>query len=427
MSDLDDLKAELAVFCSANPDASIDQLEVKEGSSSFVIVKPWNDDSVEVIFPEVKEERDRLVASLNKITLFPKFSAVYFPELSVLEVFFSAFRLHENSVEVIGRNFIFKFEGTEHDCSFQRTSDDALCLAQYSFSKRTSVTNYRNISSFHRFMREEDDKVRSRLFGEPISFRISNVSNDEDKIVHLAENLNFYMSFFDIKTPRVLIHDDDIESSIAASVRYRSSEFPKIIEATPLDENVLSFWRGAFHGNELLKFMLYFRIIEYVSLSYASEKVRRKVTRIISRPDFRADFISATNEIIELFNASDSKVVEDFQRFTFTVAECVDPKILWKEIEANKAAFSTDFVCDGGFCIKALVASGTEYEEFAKPPKLEQFARQMREIRNALSHGKDFPRDGVFRPTKRNLAALRPWAILAEIAAGDILVSQLSG
>lgn len=426
MSDFDDIKAKLNPFCISNPCVSFDEIEVKEGQASFVIGKPWNDDSVEIVLPEEEGERNELVSTLNRVRLFPKFSAVYFPETSVFEVLFSAYKLPESSSEVIGRSFAFNFEGEKYECSFTRTSEDVLSLSKHTFPKRNSETNYRNVVSFHRFARDQDDKVRNRLFGTPISFCISNVPNDEDQIVHLAENLNFYMSFYDIKTPRVLIHDDDITSSVSANVRYRSTSFPAVIEAIPLDENILSFWRGAFQGNELLKFMLYFRIIEYTSLSYANEKVRRKVLRLISKPNFRADLTGSAAEVLELFNASDNKVVEDFQRFTFTVAECVDPKVLWKEIEANKDVFAKDFICDGGFCIKALVASGASYADFSKPTNLEQFARQLREIRNALSHGKDFPRDGVFRPTKRNLAALRPWAILAEIAAGDILVSQLS-
>lgn len=425
MKSLEQIKQDLTQFLEQNDTSSLDTIAVAKGTVRNVVQNPWGDDSLEFVLPDDDKSFSEICAVLNKLVFFPKFSAIYFPETKIFEVIFTAFQLPEQTAQIIGREFDFNLSGRYHRCKYSRSSSELLEIAKYFQPKRTSISNYRNLASFHRLSVETDETVRERLFGEPISFFISNVPNDEDEIVGIVENLNFFMSYYDLKSPRILIFDDDVSSSVNSSVRYRNSEFPNVIDAPCIDENLLSFWRGAFQGNELLKFMLYFRIIEYASTSYASELVRRRVLQTIKRPEFRSDLEVSASALLEIFNATDSKVVDDFQRFLSTVRENIKVEVLWREIEAQKEFFATDFDCDGGFCIKALVSSDTTIESF-RTKGVDAFARQMRDIRNALSHGKDFPRDGVFRPTKRNLDALRPWAILAEIAAGDVVVGKLN-
>ena len=89
------------------------------------------------------------------------------------------------------------------------------------------------------------------------------------------------------------------------------------------------------------------------------------------------------------------------------------------------SAISERRQCDGGFCLEPLIDKSSTIEQF-RPKGVENFSRQIREIRNVLSHGKDFPRDGVFRPTRRNLRLLRPWVSLMALASGEVVLGRVS-
>ena len=354
------------------------------------------------------------------------FSAIFHRADKLFEVIYTAYKPSPRQIEVADRQFSFILDGSEFQCNFGESSADLLNLSKFSFPRQISETRYRNIQSFSRFSLETDDKIRNRLFGKPTSFFVSGVENcDDEYLRHLISNLNFYMSYFDLKTPRILIHEDAVETSTGSSVRYRENKFPKKIDAKAIDENLLSFWSEAFAGDEIVQFMLYYRIIEYASTSYSSDLLRKRVIRAISRPSFRADFTQSVDDIIELLNASDTKVVDGYQRFMGTLTGNVMPEAVWSEISKNQDFFSEKFECDGGFVIEPLISKDTTLSTFSLNG-VENFGRRIKDIRNVLSHGKDFPRDGVFRPTKRNLGALRPWIILLELAAGEVVLSRVS-
>ncbi len=244
-------------------------------------------------------------------------------------------------------------------------------------------------------------------------------------LVRLCENLNFFMTYYDYNSPRVLIHDDIEVVSSSSRLRYRRGSFPDSIDAVAVDENLLSFWSESFSGNEILQFMLHFRIMEYASTSYAADNLRRRVLRSISRPDLRSNPTTVVEEILELVNGADAKVQDDHSRFMNTVRENVSPEVLWAEIDKDREKFSQRQTCDGGFCLEPLIDNAASFDNF-RVKGVENFARQIREIRNVLSHGKDFPKDGVFRPTRRNLRLLRPWVSLMALASGEVVLSRLS-
>jgi hypothetical protein len=168
-----------------------------------------------------------------------------------------------------------------------------------------------------------------------------------------------------------------------------------------------------------------FRIIEYASNSYSTEVLRKRIVKAVTRPDLRSRTTAVVDEIIEYLNGADGKIQDDYARFCNTVKESVSPELLWQEIEKDKGVFSSKQVCDGGFVLEPLIDKTATLENF-KVKGVDSFARQVRDVRNVLSHGKDFPRDGVFRPTRKNLRLLRPWVTLLGLASGEIVMSRAS-
>lgn len=418
--------SDLSAFLSRNPWSKIEETEISEveGSLSSVVM-PWGDDSLQIVIPSKEEERERLHTALNSVILPKRLSALYHWDERRLEVIWTALKIASSSEELANREFAFCFMGRQHNCRFSDSTTSLLQIARCAVPVGQSDTNFRNLISFNRYASEDSEASRERLFGRPRSFFIDNVDYDEERIVELCENLNFYMSYYDYATPRVLIHDDIEVVTSSSRLRYRTGAFPSHIDATQIDENLLSFWSESFSGNEILQFMLHFRIMEYASSSYAADNLRRRVLRAVSRPDVRANPGRIADEIVEFLNASDTKVQDDHSRFMNTIRENVSPEVLWAEIEKDKLAFSIDKECDGGFSLNALIEKSATLEQF-RVKGVENFARQIREIRNVLSHGKDFPREGVFRPTRRNLRLLRPWVSLMALASGEVVQGRVS-
>ena len=54
--------------------------------------------------------------------------------------------------------------------------------------------------------------------------------------------------------------------------------------------------------------------------------------------------------------------------------ETVDKKILWNEIEQNKAYFAEETVFDGGFRQKGIISSNIRFEEY-EPSALEYVSK----------------------------------------------------
>jgi hypothetical protein len=99
----------------------------------------------------------------------------------------------------------------------------------------------------------------------------------------------------------------------------------------------------------------------------------------------------------------------------------VEHSILWKIVESNLQFFSRKTVFEGGFEVEALASSSWELSDFSVHGMM-AVSNTLRQIRNALSHAKDQRSMTVITPTKANYAKLQPWTLLAEAAAGEIMV-----
>jgi len=238
-------------------------------------------------------------------------------------------------------------------------------------------------------------------------------------MILIVQNLNFFMTYYDSQSPFVVIHSPKIpEMKSAQKTRYIESKFPTSISGTNIDDTLLSFWHSAHAENNMMAFLLYYRIIEYVAVHYVDEVAKKTIKKALASPT-AANNIDKTLDIIT--SALSASKLVDAQKLQQIMRNIVDPALAWREIGANLEFFSKDTKFEGGFTAKALVTAKDTIETY-NSSRLETLADAFRKIRNALSHGKDQETAGVIKPTATNLRLLRPWVHLIETVAGEVVL-----
>lgn len=409
-------EAALAAFSAANPQSAviaIPEADREPGDPIGIVEKPWGDPSLAFIIPD---DLPAVAKTLNSIVLPERLSAIWHSDSRDLEIIWTTRKLTEIWQPIFGRSFTFVFRGSEHICEFKESSDRLLTLARLVQPLSTSSTGFRNMQSFAAFV-EDGGQEKESSYDVAKSFWISNFDWEAEKSLEIIRNLNFYLTYYDNQSPHVIIHDiSQDEKELAQRTRYIASEFPKEIQAAEIDQNLLTFWGAAPVTNQIMQFIIYFRMIEYCSASYVDFTVRSEIQRIVSAPDIRSSLPNAVEAII---SSVSKKSLDDPAKLKAVIRNNVDPSHIWADIAENLDFFSQPQEFDGGFRVRPLVAAAEAREGFCNRG-LDQFTDTLRKIRNALSHGKDQETDGVILPTQRNMELLRPWVHLIATAAGDV-------
>jgi hypothetical protein len=411
---LDAAQLELSAFFTRNP---LSKLEIKSPESGGLqIGLPWGDASISI---QVPEDRDDLVEALNACLLPERYSAIYHTDSKKLEVIYTAYELVGSQKDLTGRKFNFLFKGRKHECQFSASSKRLLAIAKNALPQGTTLTTHRNIMSFHHYTNMGVEGRELFSIVEPWSFWISNVTWNEAKVFELISNLNFYLTYYDDMSPTVLIHPPTIPTNASSRrTRYIHGAFPEIVNAQGLNDHLLGFWQAADTGNPTMRFILYYRIIEYAAHHYVDDDIKRDLRKLLLSPHLTSDVPAAIEKITDIMSA---KKLEDIPKFRAIVEKCVDPKLIWREAQANKAFFSKETKFNGGFVIKALLSDDEKEAAFGSRG-LDHFCTLLRKIRNALSHGRDQETGGVITATPQNFNLLRPWVHLIGTAAGEVVL-----
>ncbi|MGJ5008132.1 hypothetical protein ACQR05_10190 [Bradyrhizobium oligotrophicum] len=396
-------------FLAANPHSRIKAVELDD-RTRHVLEKPWDDDSLALVL--VPQNAERLSAALNAVLLPQRFSAIWHSDTKDLEVVWTAFELSEAAQEVAARQFDFSFSGKSYRCEFGESSSRLLEIAKAAMPIRGTATNYRNLQSFTMYA----NKVAESKLGKPMSFWIRSIDWNEDAVIDLAYHLNFYMSYFDDRTPKIIIHARPEVSNVQPQERYIVGKFPASISGAVIDLNLLHFWQAA-HGAEdqSKSFLYYYRLIEYASTTYIDREARAAVRRLLAQPNALDDIPNITERLVL---ATQSTKQDDDQRIRRLLEDTVDRSQVAKEIDKNLGLFNRQTIFEGGFNLDALVGNGQKGEQF----DLLRFVKQIKDIRNALSHGRDIRTQMVIIPTQKNFDLLQPWVTLMCVVAGQVIL-----
>lgn len=412
--DLAKIKDRVSKFLEANPIASIEELNLS-GEPHIAIAKPWGDDSL-VLLLDTEDTDDKFFDALNAVYLPERLSALWHTDTNSLEIIWTAYPTRS---EVKDRRFVFSFEGTEYECYFGPSSDRLMVIAKLAIPVKQSDTDHRNLLSFFYF-HSADGEDRPPFEPEPRSFWIKPVLWNEDAVLRLVNQLNFYMSYYDINSPLIRLHTPKSEEkAVKPRTRYIDGKFPDKIEGRALDDHLLHFWSASLSGDPARRFIYCYRIIEYAAFSYLDHKTRVAVRKILASPN-----VSSRNDAADqIVSAIQAMKMDDHARFAHFIGDTVDASLIWREISQNLGAFTKETLFDGGFKIGALVSQKSDAEHFINDWP-DNFCKAIKNIRNALSHGRDQRTAFPITPTTANFNRLRPWVALTHIAASQVVVYQ---
>lgn len=398
-------RKKLKTFLTHNPWSKVEKLqEDEEADSAPAIVEPWGDDSIALTLSRLDE---KALKRLNGITLLPSFSGIFHRKREAIEFIYTPYR----QAELDGRKFTFDFEGCSYTCKFSKPSDVLFDLAIASNPQGQSTgTDYRNLRNFRRYLslreKHKDEPPFQKHF-KPLSFWIENCECSDQDLVRLAQHVNFYMTYFDRETPEIKIHEARVEAEkLPTRERYLWDEFPEEIKAKALDPYLIAQLTSVREASDVYRRFIYFyQVLEYASFYYLSDKSVRKVEAILKSPETPCFPRGAWQRIQDIL--TDEKMQND-AKIVAVVNDCVDPAIVWREIEPLRKFFEEEIQFDGGYVVKPCIAASTDLDGF-KTSGLDKLVTTLRNIRNALVHARDHRMSNVITPTRQNHRKLMPF------------------
>ena len=143
-----------------------------------------------------------------------------------------------------------------------------------------------------------------------------------------------------------------------------------------------------------------------------NKEARATIRRLLVQPNVLDDVPTLTEQLVL---AAQSTKQEDEQRIRLLFDDTVDRNQLWREIEKNLTLFNKETKFEGGFTLEPLINGGQKAENF----DLGKFAKHIKDIRNALSHGRDI------RIRGRDAGDVAP--VLVLVVAVELLPRQHRG
>lgn len=381
----------------------------------YLLKHPWRDPTLVLNVPTDPADAMELASALERVELPENYSAVFHKENRNLEVLWTAFKVRRKHEVIKQRIFSIWWRGEKRECKFAPASSDVLTLAKCTLPYAApSHTEHRNIMSFVQSVHDPEH----HNMGDPICFWVDCNDVEDSDLDEYLRTINFYMTYYDRETPRVLIHEQIPKESGSMRPRYVQETFPSEIVAGDIDPAVASFWLGAFETRDpAMKYLLHYRLIEFLALSYVKAEQRKDLINILRRPHLISSTEGAAAEIAGLFSTQQ----RDTDRIKSFVEETVSADKVWAVLEMSRKEFSaaTDF--DGGYSVKAVLNDSTTFESWSKSGPISLVDR-LRAVRNCLAHGQDEGTRGVIHSTQKNRIRLMPWVNLIETYAAEAML-----
>jgi len=383
----------------------------------IIITNPWLDTTINL---RVSKKDDNIISSLNSLMLPPVFSAIYHVSDQSFE-FIYTFLPEDN--QYWKREFEFTWQGAILKCKYSKSSKALLNIASAArLIGAESESNYRNLRKFYDYtnLTKKVDYIRKYFENKkPISFYVGPVTPPtEDYILDFARHVNFYMSYYDRRSPQIITHRVQEDFPQRDEKELFPIEFPNHIVGSKLDAYMLDLWAGATTASGRLRFLYFYQILEYAAFYYLDEQVKKRVLRLLKRPDLMHALDTSLplilEEIVEFRQTDEYKISSVIQR-------TVDPQKIWTVIEKDIDLLSKEQRFEGGYCVAPVVRDGWSAEDFEKAwiPKIPDL---LRKIRNALVHSRESRLGQFIAPTKMNNKLLAPWVRRIEEVAYEVMI-----
>ncbi|MEN0095883.1 MAG: hypothetical protein AAGB30_10910 [Pedobacter sp.] len=394
------------------------QIKVVQETEHLNLENLWDDDTFMCRF-----KNNENLECLNDIFLPPQLAALYHSNEKCIEYIYTPLSVDS---PLIGRKFDFYYLGDQYFAEFAEPSE-ALVILSKGFREKTisSSTQYRNLQKFRDYYIKEDLPNQFQKYFEkkvPIVFKITgNFTSHTYDFVDFSKNLNFYLEYYDRKSPFILIYETESETESYPVPCYNNQDdYPKTLNVRKIDPVLIDLFEVArLTSNTRMKFLFYFQVLEYCSYYHFSEEFKRKITNIIKRPDLieKSSFYGKliTEEFKDQYKHNDDSV--KLEKLIIDFLSIEDIKL---EIAENIEYFKKDITFDGGFVIGALVGSVAELEGATKASFLKTVKSNIEKIRNVLVHIRESRENKVILPTKKNTNLLLPYLHLIQRIAEKV-------
>lgn len=393
----------LEIFKKNNPTVNYKKIE-----GVTLVINPWNDDSVQFLFDEKKN-----LKLLEDIFLPEELVAIFHIKSSILEIIVGP--IHKKH-SLVGRHFEFNFNGDIYKCYTGEVTPQLKLLAENFITGETLTSSYhRNLPLLRDYFRERiPAELRKEV--EPISFFISGNFKDIKTGIHkLLKHLNFYLTYFERKSPSIIILNkkQEIESFTTPCYFTKEKSFPQIINSQIIDPILLDIFSVAHETNDIrLKFIFFYQILEYSSYYYLDNKIRLRLSSLIKSPDLPSKSDDYTKFIIEELKDYFTRR-EDYQKLEQTIIDHCKVSDIKDEILCNWEYFSHDQEFEGGFKLSAVLKDKNSVSQLVDID-LQKFIKNIDRIRNVIVHLRESRENTVILPTERNNNLLLPYLYLLQ-------------
>ena len=255
----------------------------------------------------------------------------------------------------------------------------------------------------------------------PISFFVKGFDSfEEDEIIEVSKNLNFFMSHYDKGSPYILIHSAEIgKGESTKELQFLEKEFPKKISTSKKDPILLDIAFAAHESTHIrLKFLYYYQILEYSAFYFLHGEVKQDILKIITSPTIHSKPDKHINDLMDIIIKL--KETEDL-RLNRLIKNISPTQDIFKEMQLNISYFSKIQEFEGGFYIEPLMTEDMTLNDFSNKwyPRIPE---QLRKIRNALVHSRETRLGLVIIPSKENDLKLKPWISVVRCIAEQVII-----
>lgn len=400
------LKTNLRPFLRNNTNSKIEEVK-----GNYFITNPWNDKSlIFILFPR---KRSKLINALNQLVLPPQYSAIFHLDTNTMEFIYDRLKPDD---PILSREFMFNLEKGQYKCNYKIASDRLMELVEYSARAQDTSTDFRNLIKIQESQYEVGDFSEKLV---PVSFYISGFAKfDDDEIEEVSKYLNFYMLYYDRKSPYILMHKSVGNSEEFPTQDFLEGGFPNTISTKRKDPMLLDLMLAACQVGNRLQFIHCYQLLEYAAFYFVDDEVKRELTHILAAPDI---FSNPDKYISRVLETTSEIKQDDEVKLQKLILHTCKPQILFKEINSNKSYFMNKQKFEGGFELEPLISEGFSLDNFKTEwhPKI---LNNLKYIRNALVHGREKRYGRVISPTDRNDELISPWCCIARRIAEQVVL-----
>lgn len=388
--------------------------------NKIIISHLWNEDTFQLVFSEDEE-----LSILQDVFLPKELYGIY-----TKDCYEFIFQPLAKEYHCLDRKFCFSYKGRQYNAYYGTPSKCFQLIAKAFAPKSIEIdetkVNYRNIKPFSDYYHQDDLPDNQRILYSkliPINFfvkgPIENLTHLEREI--LLQHINFYMTYFDRKSPWILIEENKAsEEYIIPCLSQEDPEFPSEISFTEIDEDllkVLSIARMA--PTTRLQYLYYFQVLEYSAYYFVEEDFRNKISNILHSPDLLVKTDIYSRRLIDEFQNKYYNDNSDSYRLYNVINKYCEYKKIRNELLANKDYFIKDVDFDGGFVIKKLFKDEKQIQ-CGLPNTMQDIKTNIEKIRNVLVHIRESHENKVILPTSKNEELIKPYLYLLRRIAEEV-------